>query len=257
MASVIEEEIVCSICLEFLRNPIRMLQCGHNFCQLCLLKIVQSPQSYFQCPNCRTDVRLDNSGVEGISRNRTLENVIEKLKNLGVKDQSDYELLKDASTSFVPSAPPLHSISPPGFPRESSSSEQLPNYFISHPLSSEKRSNPALAPKTQSSGKYALQGRSYYFGRMSRRVAEDTLEKFAKIGEFLLRDSESKDGVYSLSLKTTTKIMHFKLIYDETSRGWGFESTRKWFIELEQLFECYKNHPINGKSIFLSKPFNR
>ena len=102
------------------------------------------------------------------------------------------QLLKDASTSFVPSAPPLHSISPPGFPRESSSSEQLPNYFISHPLSSEKRSNPALAPKTQSSGKYALQGRSYYFGRMSRRVAEDMLAKSAKNGEFLLRDSESK-----------------------------------------------------------------
>ncbi|KFO80681.1 E3 ubiquitin-protein ligase TRIM17, partial [Cuculus canorus] len=34
-AKELEEEVICSICLDFFCSPV-MLDCGHNFCQDCI-----------------------------------------------------------------------------------------------------------------------------------------------------------------------------------------------------------------------------
>ena len=34
-----ETDVECTICLETLRKPIRMLSCGHNFCHECIESI--------------------------------------------------------------------------------------------------------------------------------------------------------------------------------------------------------------------------
>lgn len=53
-----EEELACSICLEFLWEPVR-LGCGHNFCRCCLLRATQLSPDGGSCPNCRTKIDVD------------------------------------------------------------------------------------------------------------------------------------------------------------------------------------------------------
>ena len=48
-------DISCSICLSQFVKPVS-LQCGHSFCQLCILKfLVQYPK---KCPLCRTAIKV-------------------------------------------------------------------------------------------------------------------------------------------------------------------------------------------------------
>lgn len=53
-----EEELACSICLEFLWDPVK-LGCGHNFCRCCLLRTTQLSPDGGSCPNCRTKIDID------------------------------------------------------------------------------------------------------------------------------------------------------------------------------------------------------
>ncbi|XP_076820796.1 uncharacterized protein LOC143466077 [Clavelina lepadiformis] len=73
------DEVTCPICLEMLKKPIRMLSCGHNLCQVCLESLCASFSSNLKCPTCRTSISLGPNGVESIPRNRTVENLIERL----------------------------------------------------------------------------------------------------------------------------------------------------------------------------------
>ena len=38
------EEVECTICLETLKKPIRMLTCGHNLCHKCLQGLLECSQ---------------------------------------------------------------------------------------------------------------------------------------------------------------------------------------------------------------------
>ena len=53
-----EEELACSICLEFLWEPIK-LGCGHHFCRCCILKATRLSPDGGQCPNCRATIDVD------------------------------------------------------------------------------------------------------------------------------------------------------------------------------------------------------
>ncbi|CAK8671277.1 unnamed protein product [Clavelina lepadiformis] len=78
MSNKIDEEVTCPICQDILRKPIRILLCGHNFCQPCLENLFTMTSTETRCPNCRASVSSAN-GMEAFPRNRTLENVIEKM----------------------------------------------------------------------------------------------------------------------------------------------------------------------------------
>ena len=60
-----EEELACSICLEFLWEPVT-LGCGHNFCRPCLLRTTQLSPDGGRCPNCRgkIDINPDKAPVD-------------------------------------------------------------------------------------------------------------------------------------------------------------------------------------------------
>lgn len=47
-----ENDLKCSICLEFFTTPVRMTICGHNYCHNCLNDI--AVVSGWNCPECRT-----------------------------------------------------------------------------------------------------------------------------------------------------------------------------------------------------------
>jgi hypothetical protein len=53
-----EDELTCSICLEFLWEPVK-LDCGHHFCRCCLWRTQQLSPDGQRCPNCRADIVID------------------------------------------------------------------------------------------------------------------------------------------------------------------------------------------------------
>ena len=61
----LSEEMMCSICLEVIRNPATAHPCQHNFCRRCLQNAMQRKK---KCPNCQAD-------VEQVVTNHMLANV--------------------------------------------------------------------------------------------------------------------------------------------------------------------------------------
>ncbi|XP_037374899.2 uncharacterized protein LOC119251743 [Talpa occidentalis] len=80
-AKISKEEVICSICLELMTEPVSM-DCGHSFCRQCIENwIEQTPGTSLQstspspCPLCRAPCHR-----EYVQTNKQLENVIQTLK---------------------------------------------------------------------------------------------------------------------------------------------------------------------------------
>ncbi|XP_077355367.1 E3 ubiquitin/ISG15 ligase TRIM25 [Festucalex cinctus] len=55
------QELTCPVCLDVFREPY-LLPCGHNFCKMCLNRLLQlTDQSHFHCPECRNSYRCNKS----------------------------------------------------------------------------------------------------------------------------------------------------------------------------------------------------
>ena len=67
-----EEDHQCALCLDFFTGPVRMTNCGHNFCQQCLIGMVELP---WMCPECRKE---QHQQPEQLARNFYLEKIVEK-----------------------------------------------------------------------------------------------------------------------------------------------------------------------------------
>uniref|UniRef100_H2Y7D1 Cytoplasmic protein n=1 Tax=Ciona savignyi TaxID=51511 RepID=H2Y7D1_CIOSA len=100
--------------------------------------------------------------------------------------------------------------------------------------------------------------RHWYFGQVKRADAERRLEEKATNGEFLVRDSETSSGDYSISMKMPGRIRHFKVV--SLPNGVYGIGQRK-FDSMDALLEHYKSAPIytskeQGK-VYLSNPMAR
>ncbi|XP_060944750.1 E3 ubiquitin-protein ligase Midline-1 isoform X3 [Limanda limanda] len=82
----LESELTCPICLELFEDPL-LLPCAHSLCFNCAHRILVSHctpsepiQSInaFQCPTCRYVITLNQRGLEGLKRNVTLQNIIDR-----------------------------------------------------------------------------------------------------------------------------------------------------------------------------------
>ena len=75
-----EEELKCPLCLDFFKSPVRITNCGHNYCQGCLEVMTTVP---WLCPECRTE---QQQTPEQLARNffleKTVENFIASRKNI-------------------------------------------------------------------------------------------------------------------------------------------------------------------------------
>nr|XP_034962991.1 E3 ubiquitin-protein ligase TRIM7-like [Zootoca vivipara] len=69
------EEATCSICLDYFRDPVIIHECGHNFCQSCLIQCWGESEGEASCPQCRETVEQSS-----ITRNQQLANVVEIAK---------------------------------------------------------------------------------------------------------------------------------------------------------------------------------
>ncbi|XP_037769206.1 E3 ubiquitin-protein ligase TRIM39 isoform X1 [Chelonia mydas] len=72
----LQEEATCPICLEYFKAPV-ILDCGHNFCRLCVTQCWQGSDANFSCPQCREILQHRN-----FRPNRQLANVVELAKQL-------------------------------------------------------------------------------------------------------------------------------------------------------------------------------
>ncbi|KAM8910901.1 zinc-binding protein A33-like isoform 2-T2 [Spinachia spinachia] len=82
-ASAIEElqsELTCPVCLELFRDPV-ILECGHHFCQLCILQCWEAKADELSsCPKCRK-----SSGGK-LRPNSLLCNVVDSVRRARVVD---------------------------------------------------------------------------------------------------------------------------------------------------------------------------
>ncbi|XP_053152670.1 zinc finger protein RFP-like [Hemicordylus capensis] len=69
------EEATCSICLDYFKDPVTIIECGHNFCQACLTQCWRETGTEVSCPQCRKRVQKTN-----FIPNRQLKNVVEIAK---------------------------------------------------------------------------------------------------------------------------------------------------------------------------------
>ncbi|KAG7282897.1 hypothetical protein CRUP_018397, partial [Coryphaenoides rupestris] len=88
----LESELTCPICLELFEDPL-LLPCAHSLCFNCAHRILVShcPPSEpihsitaFQCPTCRYAITLNQRGLEGLKRNVTLQNIIDRYQKASV-----------------------------------------------------------------------------------------------------------------------------------------------------------------------------
>uniref|UniRef100_A0A8C4C168 RING-type E3 ubiquitin transferase n=1 Tax=Denticeps clupeoides TaxID=299321 RepID=A0A8C4C168_9TELE len=88
----LESELTCPICLELFEDPL-LLPCAHSLCFSCAHRILVShcstskpleSISAFQCPTCRYVITLSHRGLEGLKRNVTLQNIIDRFQKASV-----------------------------------------------------------------------------------------------------------------------------------------------------------------------------
>ncbi|XP_063169572.1 probable E3 ubiquitin-protein ligase MID2 isoform X1 [Candoia aspera] len=92
----LESELTCPICLELFEDPL-LLPCAHSLCFSCAHRILVSscssgenlePITAFQCPTCRHVISLNHRGLEGLKRNVTLQNIIDRFQKASLSGPS-------------------------------------------------------------------------------------------------------------------------------------------------------------------------
>ncbi|XP_019614484.1 PREDICTED: E3 ubiquitin-protein ligase Midline-1-like [Branchiostoma belcheri] len=87
------EELTCPVCLELYEQPV-LLPCAHSLCKKCagdvLAEAARKPPQQaagqgaapkqVQCPSCRHEFQLPELGVEGLRRNTTLQNIVDRYR---------------------------------------------------------------------------------------------------------------------------------------------------------------------------------
>ncbi|XP_067321610.1 zinc finger protein RFP-like [Anolis sagrei] len=76
------EELACPICLEYFKEPVMIISCGHNFCQSCLDQCWEEKEA--SCPQCREEVQEGD-----VKPNRQLANLVEIAKELGSQKEEE------------------------------------------------------------------------------------------------------------------------------------------------------------------------
>ncbi|XP_041930385.1 LOW QUALITY PROTEIN: probable E3 ubiquitin-protein ligase MID2 [Alosa sapidissima] len=123
----LESELTCPICLELFEDPL-LLPCAHSLCFNCAHRILVShcstskpleSISAFQCPTCRYVITLNHRGLEGLKRNVTLQNIIDRFQKASVSGPNS------PNESRRPPRLSPHSVSARGSPALTSSGSSV------------------------------------------------------------------------------------------------------------------------------------
>ncbi|XP_078595374.1 E3 ubiquitin-protein ligase Midline-1-like [Branchiostoma floridae x Branchiostoma japonicum] len=87
------EELTCPVCLDLYEQPV-LLPCAHSLCKRCADEVFaealrtlhlepagqERAPKHDQCPSCRHEFQLPDLGVEGLRRNTTLQNIVDRYR---------------------------------------------------------------------------------------------------------------------------------------------------------------------------------
>ncbi|XP_008583234.1 PREDICTED: dual adapter for phosphotyrosine and 3-phosphotyrosine and 3-phosphoinositide isoform X2 [Galeopterus variegatus] len=102
-----------------------------------------------------------------------------------------------------------------------------------------------------------LQDLGWYHANLSRHAAEALLLSNGCDGSYLLRDSNERTGLYSLSVRAKDSVKHFHVEYTGYSLKFGFNE----FPSLKDFVKHFANQPLIGSEtgtlIVLKHPYPR
>ncbi|CAH2067694.1 unnamed protein product, partial [Iphiclides podalirius] len=100
-------------------------------------------------------------------------------------------------------------------------------------------------------------GRAWYYGAITRHHCDALLDQHGHDGDFLIRDSETNVGDYSVSLKAPGRNKHFRVHVEGSLYCIG----QRKFPALDQLVAHYQRAPIytnkQGEKLYLVRPLPR
>ncbi|XP_027689398.2 zinc finger protein RFP [Chelonia mydas] len=79
-AKTLQEEATCSTCLDYFKDPVMIIDCGHNFCRACITQCLGRQETSLSCPCCRGSFPQRH-----LKPNRQLANVAEVAKQLSLQ----------------------------------------------------------------------------------------------------------------------------------------------------------------------------
>ncbi|XP_044535573.1 GRB2-related adapter protein [Gracilinanus agilis] len=89
----------------------------------------------------------------------------------------------------------------------------------------------------------------WFAGRISRQFAEEILLRRNHLGAFLIRESESSPGEFSVSVNYGNQVQHFKVLRENMGKYFLWEEK---FNSLNELVDFYRTTTIaKKKQIFL------
>ncbi|XP_043383552.1 E3 ubiquitin-protein ligase RNF135 isoform X2 [Chelonia mydas] len=68
----LQDEVTCSLCLDYFKDPIIITKCSHSFCRACITQHCKDPGTDARCPHCRKSFQQEN-----LISNRSLANTVE------------------------------------------------------------------------------------------------------------------------------------------------------------------------------------
>ncbi|XP_006032374.1 zinc finger protein RFP-like isoform X2 [Alligator sinensis] len=76
----LRDEATCSVCLDFFRDPVMIVGCGHNFCRACITQCWERLDRDVTCPECR-----QTFPQKSLQPNRQLASVVDIARRLRVQ----------------------------------------------------------------------------------------------------------------------------------------------------------------------------
>ncbi|XP_039278749.1 cytoplasmic protein NCK1-like [Nilaparvata lugens] len=117
--------------------------------------------------------------------------------------------------------------------------------------------NDSLERKGATPERPHLMGKPWYYGEITRAHCDNILNQQGHDGDFLIRDSETNMGDYSVSLKAPGRNKHFRVHVEGALYCIG----QRKFHTLEQLVDHYQRAPIytnkQGEKLYLVRPLPR
>eukprot|EP01137_Pigoraptor_chileana_P022913 Opistho-2@88398 len=88
-----------------------------------------------------------------------------------------------------------------------------------------------------------MKDHSFFHGKIPRASSEQLLLNNGTQGSYLIRESESSPGDFSLSVKHDQGVQHFRIMRDDTRRYYLWEKEK--FISLNALLEHFKKASVS------------
>ncbi|KAJ7340180.1 Growth factor receptor-bound protein 2 [Desmophyllum pertusum] len=97
----------------------------------------------------------------------------------------------------------------------------------------------------------SMKPHSWFHGKITRKQAEEALLQLQFEGAFLIRESESSPGDFSLSVRTGDNVQHFKIFKDDDRK---YHLWIRKFSSLNLLVEHHKTNSVSKtQEIFLNE----